>query len=265
MAELRDAWRHLNRVPELWRAALAFERPLDVARQYLRQRPLDTARGLMLRGSGMIQLEAYEDLVTAWVIFCRREYRVPPFARHIVDLGANIGCFTLFALRQSPKARVVAFEPMPPTFARLQQTLRWNGIAQTVMARPVGVAAQGGRRIIPASAAPSQSLGMVGVGQDAGSGATDIDVLSFDELVEQSCEALESSRLDLLKMDVEGAEHEALAAASDQALRRIGALAMEYHPNGDRGVLFRRLMASGFTVEHDRRIGPAAGVAHFRR
>ena len=46
----------------------------------------------------------------------------------IVDVGAHDGRLTL-PLAQLPASRVVAFEPLPPTFARLQQAVSaaWGG------------------------------------------------------------------------------------------------------------------------------------------
>lgn len=40
----------------------------------------------------------------------------------VVDVGANIGLFTLYVQSRSPHARIYAFEPAPPLF----ELLRWN-------------------------------------------------------------------------------------------------------------------------------------------
>jgi hypothetical protein len=44
--------------------------------------------------------------------------------RTVVDIGANIGIFTLYARQQWHDARIVAFEPAPENFALLQENLR---------------------------------------------------------------------------------------------------------------------------------------------
>lgn len=41
----------------------------------------------------------------------------------VVDVGANIGLFTLFVKRLRPAARILAFEPMPESAALLKQNL----------------------------------------------------------------------------------------------------------------------------------------------
>jgi FkbM family methyltransferase len=45
----------------------------------------------------------------------------------IIDAGANIGLFTLFALSSAPTATIHAFEPAPKTFARLRANTRGYG------------------------------------------------------------------------------------------------------------------------------------------
>ena len=55
----------------------------------------------------------------------------------ILDVGANIGVFSLCAAKQG--ARVFAFEPMPSTFAVLELNLRLHGLESVVKARNIGL------------------------------------------------------------------------------------------------------------------------------
>lgn len=266
MADWRAAWKHLDRLPEIAACLRRCQRPLGLIAEYLRLRPFGRVREVRLRRGGpAVGVESYEDLATAWVVFFRREYRIPLGAETILDLGANIGCFTLLAALERPRAHLVSLEPFPPTFARLVETIRRNGLGDRVRAVPLGVGARSGERVIPASTAPSQSLGMLPADAARAAGSTAIGVQSFDELIERASADLSVEEIDFVKMDVEGAEHEAIAAASPAALRRVRALAMEYHPNGDKATLFGKLRDVGLRLTHDRVIGPRAGVAHFTR
>ena len=62
-------------------------------------------------------------------VFTRRSYcqsgvRVPKRgAPLVVDVGANIGLFSLFALTENPRATVIAIEPAPQLFAILERNL----------------------------------------------------------------------------------------------------------------------------------------------
>ena len=51
----------------------------------------------------------------------------------VLDVGANIGVFTLYAAKQG--AQVYAYEPMPPTYAVLQQNIEAHGLGQLELKR----------------------------------------------------------------------------------------------------------------------------------
>jgi 31-O-methyltransferase len=55
----------------------------------------------------------------------------------VVDIGANIGVFTLYAAKQG--AQVYAYEPMPPTYAVLQQNVEAHGLGRLVQTRNIGL------------------------------------------------------------------------------------------------------------------------------
>jgi 31-O-methyltransferase len=55
----------------------------------------------------------------------------------VVDVGANIGVFTLYAAKQG--AQVYAYEPMPPTYAVLQQNVEAHGLGRLVRIRNIGL------------------------------------------------------------------------------------------------------------------------------
>jgi tRNA/tmRNA/rRNA uracil-C5-methylase (TrmA/RlmC/RlmD family) len=48
----------------------------------------------------------------------------------VLDIGANIGVFTLYAAKQG--AQVYAYEPMPPTYGVLQQNVKAHGLCRLV-------------------------------------------------------------------------------------------------------------------------------------
>lgn len=55
--------------------------------------------------------------------YCRHGINIPENAT-VVDIGANIGMFSLFALSESPKARIFAFEPIPEVNDILSENLK---------------------------------------------------------------------------------------------------------------------------------------------
>ena len=70
-----------------------------------------------------IRVADRSDLATVWIIYLRNEYNVRPEDRMILDCGANIGAFSVFAVSRARSARIVAIEPFPSTFERLVKSV----------------------------------------------------------------------------------------------------------------------------------------------
>jgi FkbM family methyltransferase len=120
----------------------------------------------------------------------------------VFDVGANVGLYTLLAsLRVGPEGRVVAFEPLPGNLDYLAQHLELNRVKNVEV---VGAAVGRARGHSSFVAAGSRSMGRLGSG-----GSLEVDVVCLDDLVA-------SGRVpppDLIKMDIEGGEVEALVGA----------------------------------------------------
>jgi FkbM family methyltransferase len=173
-------------------------------------------------------------------------------------VGANIGAFTLYAARQAPGARFVSIEPFPDTAARLRDTVQRNALGHRVRCIELALGPYNHERTIDLSVpGPSQSRNL----QTTSDKGTRIECVSLATFFER--EALD--RIDMLKMDIEGEEHELLLGAPPELLRRITTLALEYHPNGSRSRLFAALGAGGFDLVHDHPAGENSGVAMFRQ
>lgn len=133
---------------------------------------------------------------------------------HVVDAGANVGYVTLFLARAvGPHGSVTAFEPSDATFAVLGQHLRLNR-APNVVARREALGASDGEATLVGGA--THALARIATG--GGSGPR-VPVRALDALVERG----EVPPADLVKMDIEGAELEAVHGARE-TLRRHPAL-----------------------------------------
>lgn len=132
-----------------------------------------------------------------------------------VDIGANVGLYTLLmATRLRAAGRIVAFEPFPPTFERLRFNIEATRAANPqwpdVHALPIGVAGAEGTRELRLDA------GNLGGGSMASGGARFSTAGSKDHAIIECrpllavLAALGIERIDALKIDIEGAEDEAL-------------------------------------------------------
>ncbi|PZW39435.1 FkbM family methyltransferase [Humitalea rosea] len=155
-------------------------------------------------------------------IVVREEYFIPPPLPEvpvIVDCGANIGLATYFTKRRYPKARVIAFEPDPGLFATLQANVRRNRFEDVHLHQ----AAVGGslRQDVFMSRPDASMAGHLARGAE-GSAGLPVDVIPLSQILEQE------PAIDLLKIDIEGAEAEALPEAG-ALLRRCRFIFVECH------------------------------------
>jgi len=104
-------------------------------------------------------------------------------AKKIVDVGANIGVFTVLAARRFPNAKVYAIEPEVENFALLQENIRLNNLSNVTLLQKA-VAKEKGTARLYLGAPDSHSLYGSGVYEEVEtvllSDFGDIDVLKID-------------------------------------------------------------------------------------
>jgi FkbM family methyltransferase len=139
-------------------------------------------------------------------------------APRILDCGANVGLASLFFRRLYPEARISAFEADPGLFAILKANLHANG-AGTVDARHAALWTSTGTLTFQCEGSDS---GMIATLPGAVDGrATTVPSLRLRDV-------LDEGPVDLLKLDIEGAEGDVLADC-EPVLHRVQALVMDLH------------------------------------
>lgn len=133
----------------------------------------------------------------------------------VVDVGANIGVFTRWAYMEGAR-KVISFEPDHRYF----QLLKLNSSPDTILF----------------NAAVSNSIGTIRLYESPHLGGSNIlhpdtgdsypvRTYTIDYLFETGL----VTKIDFLKVDIEGAEHQLFSGVSDQNLMKIRTIAMEYH------------------------------------
>lgn len=172
----------------------------------------------------------------------------------LLDIGANVGIYSLDAMTAlGPQGRILAFEPNPQTLARLRFNLeatRAGLPAPTdIDVIPVGV---GDANATVALNLDPRNLGGCSICEThAGTRAVEIECrLLLDVLVERNV-----TRIDVLKIDIEGAEERALLpffrSAPPQLLPRM--ILIENSERYWSGALPAVLDALGYRCEHRNR------------
>ncbi|MFT8999047.1 MAG: FkbM family methyltransferase [Acetobacter syzygii] len=139
-----------------------------------------------------------------------------PVGGVFVDIGANMGFFSLFSATR--KARLVAIEPQPALFKRLSANLAFNNIEAYLVEAAVGEKEENGTLV-----QTNLDYGSGRMGQGEG------ETVSIRPLLDILADA-GVKHIDMLKIDIEGYEDRALLPFLDKAHESLlpGYIIMEY-------------------------------------
>jgi FkbM family methyltransferase len=153
------------------------------------------------------------------------QFYTPAAGDVVIDVGAHVGLFTLLIMNSQPACRVLAIEPSPENFSCLKSNVASWVSSGAVELRNIGVGGRFGKikmREIPTNRS-FDARSMPAEGKELGA----VDVIPLSHLFDLA----QAERISLLKMDAEGAEHDAFACADRSLFPRIERVAMEYHDN----------------------------------
>lgn len=148
--------------------------------------------------------------------------------RLIVDVGAHVGGFVCWAASRAPAARIIAFEPEPRNFVDLEQNVARNNLERRVELVNAAVGAADGEIAFRVHEGDRQLSSVV----VASGEAITVRCMNFDRYIRTSLDG----PIDLLKMDVEGAEWDILYSLSEDIWARISRIVVEVHVFGGRGL-----------------------------
>jgi FkbM family methyltransferase len=186
----------------------------------------------------------YENLVDQQ--YLRNGQRLSP-GDAVIDVGANIGCFsTLAASRVGRSGKVIAAEPSTPTYRQLLANLERTG-SSNVTPRHVAVGGRTGSVQIRSArnALYSSIYSQVG-GREVGGQVETVPLVTVDQLMREA----DLDRCALLKVDCEGGEYEIFECMQRETAARIEQIVMELHeiPHRNPHALLNRLRELGFDV-----------------
>jgi FkbM family methyltransferase len=203
------------------------------------------------------------DVNEAVVVLSGLEYPAPlvrlDAGSVVVDLGANIGSFALYVadVNRGVGFRGTAFEPLASSFDLLEQNLSANGIA-SFDAVQAAVTGTDGWVNLQTDCQPDR-VRVAGTAAEGDPSATRSHRLST------YCAARGIEAIDLLKIDVEGAEYDIFAADYPFIRAAVGTVLIEYHDLGGDRTPDRLLAAIGDDFEVTPvHTGLGSGVLHAR-
>jgi FkbM family methyltransferase len=140
----------------------------------------------------------------------------------VIDVGANFGYYTLlFGAAVGTAGRVIAIEPVPSTVALLKDTIELNGFTTRtrIVAGAAGAVASSQAHILVPPREPKNAA-VVAAGHD---GSIIVPSFTVDEL------AADVDHVDLVKIDVEGAEINVIAGMRETIAKHRPAILLEFN------------------------------------
>jgi FkbM family methyltransferase len=227
----------------VWRAFERAGHPRDVVVK------IDGGPRLLLRA------RPASDVEIAYELFREDVYRVPvervgDDVRCVVDLGANAGYAIAYFAWHLPRAHFIAFEPNPTLVRALYRNIQINGLESRVTVHPAAASVTDGELDLTDAEAESSLLVRPGVP-------------TVKVRAEDFFSAIGTTRVDLLKMDVEGAEYPLMSDPRFAALSPR-AIVMEWHSTDDhpdgRRWCTERLEQLGYRVDPYKDLSERTGM-----
>jgi len=159
----------------------------------------------------------------------------------VVDVGANIGAFTIFAAQWAKQ--VFAFEPEPENFHLLCSNIELNGFKNVIPSRMAIAKKRGKQDFYIAKKEHSSSHSFFLPEYEK---KIKVQTLSIMDVIERESLA----KIDFLKLDCEGSENDIIEGLSFETAKKIEQISLEFHQVNSYSAedLVEKLTVLGFDV-----------------
>ncbi len=173
----------------------------------------------------------------------------------ILDIGACVGAFTVWAHKKWPSAAIHAYEPNPALQRALFENVDYASGVTLHSCAVVGQATTAQTRLYLGKDNAGQSS-TAGLAHKDAAKSTLVDVIGADEL----------PLADFIKIDAEGVEWDILERLHAlYRLNSVSAIAYEYHSLEDRNRIEKMLLPAGFHFHGGQYLSAVSGVQRWVR
>jgi len=163
------------------------------------------------------------DVITFILVFCRQDYGKIKKDSFIVDVGANIGLFSMYSVLNGAN-QIEAFEPCEETYYVLKENIEFNNLTSKITLHNKAVTDTSNSEVfIPKKSSPYNKIH-----QEQHEEMKKVQTINLED-------ALSSiTKIDLIKMDCEGAEFQIFPSLSTEFMDRVHEIRMELHGSLDK-------------------------------
>jgi FkbM family methyltransferase len=185
-----------------------------------------------------------------------KSYDEPPHGI-VVDLGANIGGYSIFSAKSAD--RVLAFEPLQIHYDLLLKNIELN-FCKNIDTFKYAIGKSRGKRLIYIA---DTNIGSSSFFRPTPN-SVEVQTITISDIFVNS----QLDRINMLKVDIEGAEHEVFKDIDVELLRKIDKIIMEVHNYGtkqeDVKAIISKLEQADFNVTVSRWLFFLAGFGVIR-
>lgn len=220
-----------------------------------------------LRGGGEVSCPNVPGArVPIYEVFSEDAYRLketlsglaPEFVA--LDIGGQVGCFSLALVRAAKRVQVHAYEASPSTAIWLRRNIEANGFGDAVTVHATALSDHEGTLEFPDN---GHASGLNGLTAPAGSAEmVSVPCITFADAVAEA-----GGRVDLVKIDTEGAEYAIVLGSSPADWRSVSRVVMEYHDVEGHSwdELSEFFTSCGFSLRRHEAAGPRQGTVWLAR
>jgi len=171
----------------------------------------------------------------------------------VVDVGAHVGTFIVPLCFQRPGMRAIAYEPDEDNAVLLEHNVAENSLQHSVAVHRQAVSGVSGRQdLLKGPTSTTGTLAAAGYVKNRAfmpTRSVEVETITLEDAFAQH----KIERCQLLKMDCEGGEYDALEATPQCVWDRIDAAVVEVHPLAGRRPqeILDMLAGQGFFVAKD--------------
>ncbi|MCX6722138.1 MAG: FkbM family methyltransferase [Candidatus Staskawiczbacteria bacterium] len=225
-----------------------------------------------LRDGTKIKVDDNINIATMAVVFIKKDYGEVEKNSVIIDIGANIGVYSVFAARKENNI-VYAFEPMTNNFKLLVENIKLNKLEGKILPFNLAVGAKKEKRTLYLGGSPFHSL--YPAENSPFNTRYDNKLTAKQNYIEIECISLKDifqenkiGYCNMLKLDCEGAEFEILYSLPEEYFKKIEKIRVEYHDhkvdnNCTGKKLAEFLINKGFKIEKLKEVSPYNGDMWF--
>lgn len=146
----------------------------------------------------------------------------------VLDCGGHIGTFSLYIKSHWPNTQILAVEPVPANQQLFHKNIQLNNL-QGITLLPLAISGRPGEFYMDLSDKQFDAVNITSQ-KPVHNNFITIQAISLKQLLEQQG----ITKVDLMKLDVEGAEYDIIPNSISELKSSVQRLIMEFHPAGDK-------------------------------